>query len=221
MTLAEQAVLCDPRRMRRAGSVGFVVMTIVALGVSCRRAQDRTDPTADEDKPVPGTTQSAVPMRVPKRHRPAGERCTDLPLRLSTDKGCRVDGDCKGHQPKCDKGGCTVARCREDGDCLKGQMCQCGTAYAGSQNERPQNCLPANCRTDADCGPAGYCSPTLDLTCGTYRGISGWYCHGPRDACVDDEDCVIVEPAGAKRQGYCAYSLVAGRFTCAFGVCAG
>ncbi|MBL8719770.1 MAG: hypothetical protein JNL79_27520 [Myxococcales bacterium] len=207
--------------MRRAGSMCFVLMALVALGVSCRRAQDRTDPTADEEKPVPGTTQSAVPMRVPKRHRPTPERCTDLPLRVATDASCSDDKDCAGREPKCVGGRCTVARCREDGDCLKGQMCQCGTAYAQSQNARPQHCLPAGCRTDADCGPSGYCSPTLDLECGSYRGISGWYCHGPRDACVDDEDCVSAQPGSEPRQGYCAYSLVAGRFVCAFAACAG
>lgn len=207
--------------MRRAGSVGVVLVALVALGVSCRRAQDRTDPTADEERPIPGATQSAVAMRVPKRHRPVAERCTDLPLRMSTHEPCKVDGDCKGREPRCENGACTVARCREDGDCLKGQMCQCGKAYEHSQNARPQGCLPAGCRTDADCGPSGHCSPTLDLACGSYRGISGWYCHGPNDACVDDEDCVITRPDGEPHRGYCAYSLVAGRFVCAFGTCAG
>jgi len=219
--LAHVLVLCDlgPMRARRAGSILFAAAGVFVLDLACRRPQRKAP--ADEPLPPPGATQSAVPVRVPKLHRPMAMACTDLPTRRSTDQQCNVDGDCKGREPRCEDHTCTEARCRVDTDCLDGQMCMCGVDYAHTQNARPHSCLPAGCRTDADCGPGGYCSPSPDLQCGHYRGIAGWYCHGPRDACIDDEDCVLASPTGKTPRGYCAYSLVAGRFVCGFGRCVG
>lgn len=208
-------------RPRRVGSLIGLVAVVALFDLACRRSR-KSEGFDDEPPPAPpGAQQSAIPVRAPKLHRSTAERCTDLPTRRPTHKACRVDADCTGPEGRCEDKMCTEARCRVDDDCQKGQMCMCGIAYQGSQNEQPQNCLPAGCRIDADCGPGGFCSPSVDLACGHYRGVSGWFCHGPRDACVDDDDCVLAGPAGKPRRGYCSYSLVAGRFVCGFGGCAG
>jgi hypothetical protein len=73
-------------------------------------------------------------------------------------------------------------------------------------------CLTGNCRVDADCGPGGFCSPTWDLACGQSNGVVGYYCHTPRDTCVDDIDCV-----DGTKAGYCAWSV--DRWRCSYSVC--
>jgi hypothetical protein len=39
--------------------------------------------------------------------------------------------------------------------------------------------------TDADCGPGGYCSPSVTGTCLGHL----YACHSPDDACLDEADC--------------------------------
>jgi hypothetical protein len=88
-------------------------------------------------------------------------------------------------------------------------VCACEGGARADNNA----CLSGNCRTDADCGNAGYCSPTLG-PCGNYAGVTSYYCHTPQDECLDDGDC-----GGAL--GYCAYSDAAGHFKCSNAQCVG
>jgi hypothetical protein len=78
--------------------------------------------------------------------------------------------------------------------------------------------VPGNCRVDADCGPGGYCSPTVDSGCGSFYGVQGYYCHTPADECVNDRDC---PGYGTPEAPYCAYSTTVGHWVCGTGHCAG
>ncbi len=138
-----------------------------------------------------GDTQCAQPA-------PAGTcscsgNCSD-PIAFS----CSTDGDCAaGANGRCltssHVAGCYCAydKCAGDGDCPSGQTCACkGSSYTfGASN----TCVPGNCHVDTDCGAGGYCSPTPALPCDAAgadfcQGV-GYYCHTPKDQCVDDSDC--------------------------------
>jgi hypothetical protein len=78
---------------------------------------------------------------------------------------------------------CTYDACLTDNDCSAGKVCYC-TASTSAR------CFSVgNCRTDADCGPNNYCSPSMSWDCGGYRPIDGFHCHTPKDTCIDDADC--------------------------------
>jgi len=75
------------------------------------------------------------------------------------------------------------------------------------------SCVPGNCQVDADCGTGGYCSPTPALPCNMngrdlYCQGVGYYCHTPKDECVDDSDCQGVGSPG------CLYDQSAGYWMC-------
>ena len=134
---------------------------------------------------------------------------------------CLSDGDCAdaGVGGRCAAWttlagcSCTFDRCVGDSDCPKGQTCAChGSPYMlGSGNA----CVPGNCRIDADCGAGAYCSPTPALPCNQdprvlYCQGVGYYCHTPKDECVDDGDCEAVGSPG------CLYDATAGYWKCEF-----
>jgi hypothetical protein len=99
-----------------------------------------------------------------------------------------------------------------DADCSGGQVCACSSDYYGGNTAyHPNLCVPANCHVDADCGPAGYCSPTAGY-CGIYEGF---YCHKAADTCIDAaSDCGACGNA-------CVYSPQAAAFVCGRAICAG
>jgi hypothetical protein len=71
-------------------------------------------------------------------------------------------------------------------------------------------CVPGDCRVDSDCGPGGYCSPTVAPN---GLSLSGYYCHTPLDQCIDDTDCPT---AGAPTPslGFCYYAPTTARWQC-------
>jgi hypothetical protein len=118
---------------------------------------------------------------------------------------CRIDMDCAdaGSNGRCNQFGvnvyefpdqchCVHDACNVDTDCPTGQTCAChGSPY---MNGWGNTCMPGNCRVDSDCGPGGYCSPTMR---GGYPCmIAGFYCHTPKDQCIDDSDCTTVPNPG-------------------------
>lgn len=130
---------------------------------------------------------------------------TGVPGMCSSDSQCTsgVDGRCVisgGGALYCS---CTYDTCMHDTDCPTGQTCAChGSAYVGGDGN---SCVPGNCRVDADCGAGGYCSPSFSLMgCG---GLAGYYCHTPKDACINDSDC------GAN-DNVCVYDAAAGYWEC-------
>jgi hypothetical protein len=191
--------------------------TLIALGCSSASTSPAGtgtdasggDSAADASPVVDGA-------RVPANHRAVAEPCpTDTPK-----------GDCSscigpctdGKNGRCMQGAHTCA-CRYDAcvvaaDCGPGKSCSCRTRVLDARGTNL--CIDGNCDVDADCDPSGYCSPTFDTTCGRLDGVIGWYCHTPKDTCIDDADC----NAGGKI-GYCAYVKAKAHWECAYAVCTG
>jgi hypothetical protein len=135
-------------------------------------------------------------------------------------KKCTSDADCtEGENGRCtgnahDGWQCTYDECFADSDCASAadgapQVCGCAAGPSSNNNV----CLPGNCRLDTDCGAGGYCSPSLDQ-CGDYT--LGYFCHVPKDECVDDADCVA---SIGKADAYCAFNSDAGHWKCAAAHC--
>jgi hypothetical protein len=157
------------------------------------------------------------------QHRVNAAQCEELPAAgdcsCTTASGCPTDA-CTSDTACVDAGpngrcismpavgcGCTFDACINDSDCPIDQTCAChGSAYAygGIGNL----CVPGNCRVDADCGAAGFCSPSAESQCGSGADYFclGYYCHTPKDTCTNDSDC----GSGA----VCAYSYGSGFWQC-------
>jgi hypothetical protein len=138
------------------------------------------------------------------------------PVCASAVGDCLRDADCTaGANGRCNNNReywtCSYDQCFSDAACTSGGPCAC----EGESGALGNACLPGNCQTDADCGNAGYCSPTFG-GCGNYSGVIAYYCHTRGDACVDDSDCVSPEQAG-----YCMYSPEVGHWACGYGQCVG
>jgi hypothetical protein len=155
--------------------------------------------------------------RTPAQHRVDAAQC-------STPVGpgnCGLSGSDCANDASCADGGlnarcieapgpaicsCTIDACVTDSDCPQGQTCAChGSPYTYSFGNQ---CVPSNCRVDADCGPGGFCSPSVASQCGPGAGdfCLGYYCHTPKDTCTNDADC------GAAKA--CIYSYSASAWQC-------
>ena len=172
--------------------------------------------------------------RVPMNHRPASTGCPmnrgpsipTSPCHAWPDAGvcplgsCGADSECtQGLQGRCVSGGgglhqCSYDQCYGDSDCPAGVPCACRTSTSSTEANVCQ--ATSGCAVDSDCGPGGYCSPSLvgqncscpssglcgdaappvcvedglpiPCACGDACG-HGYYCHTARDECVDDCDC--------------------------------
>ena len=170
--------------------------------------------------------------REPTKHRPTATTCDHT--RASNDPGaptdpdgprveCRAHTDCTdGENGRCVGNGhdgwrCTYDSCFADSDCSDGtsgpQLCEC---EGGSRSDN-NVCLRGTCRVDADCGAAGYCSPSFG-DCGNYFGVIGYYCHTNTDECVNDADC---NADGSHPEAYCAFKPTVGRWQCSNLNCVG
>jgi hypothetical protein len=131
---------------------------------------------------------------------------------------CSSDADCtKGKNGRCHSyqtgNQCTYDECVTSADCSAGNSCLCDDDLLDGAN----HCVPSDCRSDADCGSGGFCSPTPD-SCGLSRdGVTGFYCHTPKDECNNDSDCGSSGPPS----GYCMYSKEAAHWVCAGSFCSG
>lgn len=119
--------------------------------------------------------------RVPLQHRPTSSVCpsarasaTPTPVSTCPDGGvspmlicdCTMDSDCtSGPNGRCGRWipppvfECTYDECFQDSDCDGGVPCECRPSSASSA---PNVCVGGgNCRVDSDCGPGGYCSPSV------------------------------------------------------------
>jgi len=190
--------------------------------------------TTGSDAGADAPTDVVVSGRVPKKHRAASKPCdttrpatepTNIPDGGGFGDGyitCRSNAECTaGTNGRCngnshDGWRCTYDACFADGECGGGSgVCECEGAFRSDANQ----CLgEGNCRVDADCGAAGFCSPTLG-SCGHYGKTSGYFCHTPSDECVDDEDCSGQGQFG--QTPYCAYDKNVGRWKCSTAECAG
>jgi hypothetical protein len=144
----------------------------------------------------------------------AAASCGGLPGLCTSDASCTM-----GTNGRCYAVGnagcqCSYDQCFADSDCTSGQTCNC----RADGSTAPNSCVASNCRSDADCGPGGYCSPTLDPTCGARIGIVGYYCHTANDGCTNDSDCPADAAVGAT---WCAYHSEVGSWQCSVGFCVG
>jgi hypothetical protein len=218
---------CEKRRtpvylgsMRLVGGAGLVTAVIAAVvGCGGRSREPGNEAAAG----------SGGMSRVPAQHRPSAapdcpvERGSNEPLPPpacsdSSTIECEHDRDCvEGNAGRCQRSRfpclvqCSYDQCTNDADCARNKPCECRSAPGDTG---PNRCLEASsCRVDADCGPGGYCSPSLLATfcvctsvdycktlgdtatcspgacsCGDSCG-HGYFCHTPSDSCLDDADC--------------------------------
>jgi hypothetical protein len=153
---------------------------------------------------------------------------------------CTSDADCTagtngrclmrtGGGPAGPLSSCSYDRCFDDSECSKGTICNCRESNTSFDENA---CYPAGaCRLDSDCGPNGYCSPSLiNAVCACWgpapqrhqqsgmcfvNGLPapcetdvcghGYFCHTKSDICVDDSDCV---------GGTCNYNMFEARWSC-------
>ncbi|HEY1532521.1 MAG TPA: hypothetical protein VGF76_00840 [Polyangiaceae bacterium] len=162
------------------------VSTLVALllFVACSSQSDRS-PDA---------------LRAPVNHRESDARCPTARVAVHptpfdchdacTLFRCTQDSDCTlGKNGRCgsepDGVGfvCSYDECSSDSDCANGARCECRPS---ADSATPNVCTPlSNCSFDAQCGSAGYCSPSQNLQwCGSFHA-----CHTAEDTCIDDADC--------------------------------
>jgi hypothetical protein len=195
--------------------------------------------------------QAGRETRAPGRHRATGATC---PLARAPGKlrecppegspadnpdGCLHDSECtSGANGRCVplnapfftcRGTCSYDECSGDSACPAATPCECRASETVVTANR---CVgTSNCRVDADCGPGGFCSPSVvnpfcaclspalcDSSSHCYAGDKevpcscgdacghGYYCHTGQDQCLDDEDC------GAGQT--CNYDRLEDRWTC-------
>jgi len=200
---------------------GLVVMAAVALSACGRSAlidtEDGVDRASSSSHGDSGSGSSSA-GRVAANHRASDAQCgLQVPAgdcMEGTGSACQNDSQCSGTgvNGRCitrvgNVAGCvcTSDTCSDDSACSTGQTCAChGSPYTfGTGN----TCVPGGCRVDSDCGTDGYCSPSFDTSsCG---GLAGYYCHTPKDQCVDDTDC-----SGSQLQGFCVFSSGDGFWKC-------
>jgi hypothetical protein len=145
---------------------------------------------------------------VPTNHRPEDAECPRErgPGRASVVRDCTQDSDCtQGTNGRCISpnvvgplGGssCTYDTCFSGSDCPTNEPCRCRESAASNI---PNVCVTgSNCRIDSDCGPGGFCSPSLfyldssisgSPTSGSGYATFGYFCHTPMDLCRNDSDC--------------------------------
>ena len=178
-----------------------------------------------------GSHTHADRAAVPTLHRSTPAPCTQSRPPGTAGPGCGppLDGGCKS-DPDCDGGRdgrcncmppfgastmptneCTYDTCSSDTDCSS-TVCHCRedppAIYWGTQTF----CFSSgNCRSDSDCGPGGYCSPSPSPGCGPGSWY-GFFCHTASDECTNDGDC-------AQGNAYCAYDATRSHWICATGSC--
>ncbi|MBN2525037.1 MAG: hypothetical protein JXR76_01500 [Deltaproteobacteria bacterium] len=145
------------------------------------------------------TDTGTIDFREPEIHRPEAINCENVHSPeeppLDAEGNCQQHSDCtEGQNGKCVQLGigargyeyyCVYDTCYLDAECEQEGMNLC---FCSAREEA--HCFQyGNCQVDADCGDGGYCSPSSSDHCGYYRYIDGFYCHTPRDTCMDDKDC--------------------------------
>ncbi len=115
---------------------------------------------------------------------------------LSLTETCRAYPDADGATF------CNADQCFTDEDCTGHGPCDC--LYSDRSVGNLHACYPGNCQVDSDCGPGGYCSPSLESDCSHASPDNVTYlCHTAKDECANDSDCAACG-AGA----FCAVTQV-------------
>jgi hypothetical protein len=134
---------------------------------------------------------ASTELAPPSQHRAVASACPNAPVPPSSDATAPAPS------------------CSRDDDCTTGFACACDLRCDPARAFAPASvCVPAGCRTDADCGPGGFCSlsfvPASGSCSGTLNGaVTGTFCHTPSDECTNDSDCAENAPFNL-----CLYGLV-------------
>lgn len=214
----------------------LLATALLALSSACSASTTPRDDGGTDSSLTDRALSEATPgdgacsARTPRVHRASGSACpADRPASNCAVTGgppvsCTADTECtSGTNGRCvgnahDGCRCSYDTCQRDSDCTSGGPCGCRLSGRGSAGANV--CLGGNCATDSQCGPCGFCSPTLG-DCGDYTGTIGYYCHTPQDECVDDEDCSALDAGFLGQRPYCRYQPTVGRWTCSNQQCAG
>jgi hypothetical protein len=190
-------------------------------------------PDADAGGLEPGLCDgTGHATEVPAIHRAQPAVCTpsaraQMLLGDASAQACSSDADCSPDgafgPTHCLAHVCAFDACLADSDCAAGSACVCADVTPASDG--PNYCVVAHCEVDSDCGPSGYCSPSL----GGCSGVGGFYCHTNADTCVDpsmDCNCLSSTPGVTFSGGIdpfpqCVYAPTIGRFVCNGTACSG
>ena len=168
----------------------------------------------------------------------AGGTCTSQPYPSAgfgstscfSDSQCKggVNGRCFPGEGLVSAGGCSYDECFADSGCGAKTPCICRSS---STDNSANICdVGGNCAVDSDCGPGGYCSPSMEACYSTIpdveaEGSSGpnpYYCHTSSDLCINDSDCPPLDAGTASSFGtstFCAYNTQDNRWECTQLVC--
>ena len=164
-----------------------------------------------------------------------GPTCADtMCSSCSSDSQCSggENGRCFPWEGLVSYGGCSYDECFTDSNCGARTPCLC----RGSATDNNANIcdVGGNCAVDSDCGPGGYCSPSME-TCYSsnpeavvegrnYGGPNPYYCHTASDLCINDSDCASPDAGTATTYPPtytpCAYNVQDERWECTQLVCA-
>ena len=174
----------------------------------------RTSGDASSGGELPDAGKTA---HVPAVHRPTPAACAQQrgPGNANANipfGACKTDAECtEGKNGRCNHStfgaqtnNCSYDTCFDDSEC-KANVCTCREDASVTNR-----CTDVgNCKVDADCGPSGYCSPSVAFD-KINVGVAGYYCHTAKDVCVDDADCRQENLGQAK----CAFDPAAARWAC-------
>jgi hypothetical protein len=173
----------------------------------------------------------------PLQHRSTSASCPSqrgrgLPCDLTICLGCSSDSQCtNGVNGRCFSwgglgDGCSYDECFTDSNCGSKIPCLCRSS---STDNRANVCdVAGNCAVDSDCGPGGYCSPSVQVVPDQRPNVcSGlltpYYCHTASDLCINDSDCAPLDagPPTLDSPTYaCAYNPQDNRWECTQTICA-
>ena len=206
--------------------VAAVALGLGACGGSLQVESDAHVADSDAQSVFDARLATDAGLRVPEKHRAVATKCDGIrsasaPVAPPTGSMalCRTDSECtQGRNGRCtgnphDGWACTYDQCEIDSAC-GAFVCEC---EGGFRSDNDVCLAQGNCRVDAECG-SQYCSPTLG-DCGDYTKTVGYYCHTPKDECIDDVDCPKSDAAFVRP--YCAYDHKVSHWKCSTSQCAG
>ena len=133
-----------------------------------------------------------------------GPSCTDTACSSCfSDSRCTVgaNGRCFPWEGMVSLGGCSYDECFSDSNCGARTPCLCRSS--STDNSANVCDVGGNCAVDSDCGPGGYCSPSME-TCYSSNpeavvegrncdGPNPHYCHTASVLCINDADCASLD----------------------------
>jgi len=207
------------------------------------------------DAPVSDGPGTAGDAKVPLQHRSTSASCpsqrgpapgsqpypsVSFICPYAQYQACSSDSACTdGANGRCflpdgqNCGGCSYDECSSDSSCGTKTPCIC----RGSSTDNSANICDSggNCAVDSDCGPGGYCSPSMedcawalsanpDVEAEGSSGPKPYYCHTVSDLCINDSDCAPPDAGTATTSSCpqytpCAYNVQDKRWECAQFVC--